>query len=319
MEPLISVIVPVYQVEPYLCKCVDSILSQTYPNLEVILVDDGSPDNCGAICDEYAAADDRVVVIHKTNGGLSDARNAGMAVMTGDYLTFVDSDDWLEEHAVETLYQTANKAQADLVIGMHDRIEEGTGKCLWEPDKTSQLQIMSSVQAMRQMFRQGCASWARLYKKSVHAGIEFPVGEINEDEAIVLRLLERCGNVAEIGQVVYHYRCRPESITTSAFSPKKLAWPRHCRDNLAFVQEKYPELEQDAAARYRGSILWALTEMAGETGYEAETLEFRKELQANKDLLKKAPYTYWADRLRMAVLLNLPFSVYRWIVRKRRG
>mgnify|MGYP002514978694 CR=1 FL=1 len=124
MEPLISVIVPVYKVEQYLHQCVDSILNQTYRNLEVILVDDGSPDGCPAICNVYAEKDERVRVIHKVNGGLSDARNAGMAVMNGEYLSFVDSDDLLPVDAVETLLKIAVEEDADLVLGGYNRFED---------------------------------------------------------------------------------------------------------------------------------------------------------------------------------------------------
>lgn len=319
MDPLISVIVPVYKVEPYLRQCVDSILDQTYANLEVILVDDGSPDSCGAICDEYAVKDRRVKVIHKGNGGLSDARNVGLNAAAGDYITFVDSDDWLDKFAVGIMYQTMIETKADLVIGKHDRIEDETGECLWQPERAEAVKLMSSEDAMRQMFQTGCAAWARLYKKDIHSGVTFPVGEINEDEAIVLRLLERCGKVAEISRVVYHYRCRPESITTASFSAKKLIWVSHCRSNLAYVQERYPELELDAAARYRGSILWALTEMVRSDGFEAEIQNLQKELWEKRYLLKKAPFDARTDRLRMLLLLYLPFPVYRWIIRKRRG
>ena len=121
MIDLISVIVPVYNVEPYLRKCVDSILAQSYSNLEVILVDDGSPDGCGAICDEYAAKDARVRVIHKPNGGISDARNAGLDIMTGDYVTFVDSDDWIDEQHLSSLYALV-KGGADIAVSDVRRI-----------------------------------------------------------------------------------------------------------------------------------------------------------------------------------------------------
>lgn len=112
---LVSVIVPIYNVEPYLRKCVDSILAQTYINLEVILVDDGSPDGCPAICDEYKEKDERVKVIHKSNGGLSDARNAGLDAMTGEYVTFVDSDDWLEFDVIQTL---VNEAASNMIVSI---------------------------------------------------------------------------------------------------------------------------------------------------------------------------------------------------------
>ena len=316
MEPLLSVIIPVYNVEPYLRRCVDSVLNQTYRNLEVILVDDGSPDGCGAICDEYVAKDSRVRVIHKANGGLSDARNAGMAQMTGEYLTFVDSDDWLDDQALEYLYQAMTESNADLVIGQNDRVEDGTGRVLQEPKKKTDLIQMELKEAIQHTLQQGCAAWARLYRKEIHAGIEFPVNEINEDEAIVLQLLERCHTVAEIGQVVYHYRCRPESITTSSFSTKKLVWPKHCRDNLAFIRENYPELELDAAARYRGSLLWALTEIAASEGdYSAEAESLLRDLRQNAAVFHKAPFQYPSDRLRLRILLRAPFSVYRMLVR----
>ena len=115
-QPLISIIVPVYKVEKYLKRCVDSILTQTYQNMEVILVDDGSPDNCGAICDRYKETDNRVVVIHKKNGGLSDARNAAIPLAKGEYISFIDSDDWVSSYYVEHLYEAVAKCDADIGI-----------------------------------------------------------------------------------------------------------------------------------------------------------------------------------------------------------
>ena len=127
-KPLISVIVPVYNVEKYLGKCVDSILAQTYENLEIILVEDGTRDGCGAICDAYAAKDPRVRVIHKENGGLSSARNAGMDIARGEYFGFVDSDDWIEPETYETLLNLAEKYNADLVSGSRYDVAEPTGE-----------------------------------------------------------------------------------------------------------------------------------------------------------------------------------------------
>lgn len=312
MEPLISVIVPVYNVEPYLRKCVDSILNQTYRNLEIILVDDGSPDNCGAICGEYAAKDGRIKVIHKENGGLSDARNAGLQVMSGSFLTFVDSDDMLPERAVELLANTASKTNADLVIGGYVRFEDIPPE---ETEAPASVQTMTGVEAMREFFRGGCASWARLYRREIHAELSFPVGEINEDEAIVLHILERCHRVACTNEIVYFYRCRPESITTMAFSPKKLAWPKHCRENLAFVQGKYPELELDAAARYRGSLLWALREIAlSGQNFSKEVKLLQKELRSQHALFERAPFENGADKLRYHLLKRFPLWIYKTLL-----
>ena len=316
-QPLISVIVPVYKVEPYLRDCVDSILAQTYRNLEIILVDDGSPDNCPAICDEYAEKDSRVRVIHRENGGLSDARNAGLSVCSGEYLMFVDSDDMLTLTSVNILYTLAVECQAQLVIGDYVRFDN-------EPEipvinASSDVKTLNNTEAMAEMFQKGCASWARLYRTSVHKNTLFPKGEINEDEAIVLPLLENCEKVVVTKQVVYLYRCRPESITTASFSPKKLAWYRHCKANLEWIQSHHPELTDLAAARYRSSILWSLTEMAlAEGAYKNETKTLCEELRAEKKAFRKIPYQYATDRVRAFVLTYLPFSWYRALIRLKR-
>lgn len=317
MQPRISIIVPIYKVEPYLRRCVDSILHQTYQNLEVILVDDGSPDNCGAICDEYAAKDPRVRVIHKENGGLSDARNAGMAIMTGAYISFVDSDDALPADALEYMLRLAVKEQADLVIGENIRFEEELPDV---KDEVATVSVRNREETMEDFFRNGCAAWGRLYRREIHEGILFPVGEINEDEAIVLKILDNCEKVVNTSAVVYEYRCRPESITTASFSEKKLDWAKHCRDNLAFVRERYPELEQLAVARYRASILWALTEIAISDGsFEKSVNELMEELRNSAWTFWWVPFAFWQDRIRMMLLLCGPFSLYRMFIRKKRG
>lgn len=317
MQPLISVIVPIYKVENYLHQCVDSILNQTYKNLEVILVDDGSPDGCPAICDEYVQQDERVKVIHKKNGGLSDARNAGMAVAKGEYLSFVDSDDLLPPNAMETLLNIALYQQADMVIGGHNRFED-TPTVSDDSQKT--VTCWTSVEAMADMLRNGCASWARLYRRELHQLIPFPVGEINEDEAIVLQLLEKCNCVAMTNTIVYHYRCRPESITTAKFSSKRMDWPKHCKANLNFIQEKYPQLELDAAVRYRSSLLWTLTEIAlSNKDYSQYAKQLIRELKDNRRLFAKIKFTHPQDKVRMIVMMYSPFAVYKHLIRIKRS
>ncbi len=320
-EPLVSVIVPVYNVEPYLHRCIDSILTQTYQNLEVILVDDGSPDNCPAICDEYAKKDARVTVIHKMNGGLSDARNIGMTASHGEYLMFVDSDDWLEKNAVECLYQLLISNDAQIAIGGMRRIEDRTEKILYTDfNGTKNVVSMAREKAMKDFFQNGCAAWGRLYRRSVHTGIEFPVGEINEDEAIVLSLLDRCNTVVQTNEIIYNYRCRDESITTSSFTEKKLAWYRHCEQNLNRVKAHYPELEYYAADRLCGSIMWSLTEIALAEKYDPLWVcELKKCLKAHYPLFKKSYKHGLKQTIRLFVLYHFPFDVYQKSIRKKRG
>ena len=323
MNDLISVIVPVYKVEPYLRRCIDSIISQTYHNLEIILVDDGSPDNCGAICDEYAEKDSRVRVIHKPNGGLSDARNAGLDIMTGDYVAFVDSDDWIEADMYRTLLTQMEHFDADISIGgfTDDLEKDGSAVVTKVSDYGNTPFAESNTDAMRRFLRTSWAAWDKLYKAELFSGIRYPVGEINEDEAIALQLLSRCRRVCYTNEVYYHYIKRPGggSITTSDFSVKKLAWQRHCADTLRFIQEKYPELEADAAARYRGSLLWSLTEIALSDGdWSEQVRELRFALRKYHALFKAAPFTYSQDKIRLEVLTYLPFPVYRTLIRIKR-
>lgn len=319
-KPLISIIVPVYKVEPYLRKCVDSILNQTYTNLEIILVDDGSPDSCGAICDEYARKDSRVRVIHKPNGGLSDARNAGMDMMTGSLVGFVDSDDWIEPQMYQRLYELMEQFDADMAFGgvADDVVRDGATQTVKKSDYGNTPFAEEKRDAMRRYFHGSWAAWDKLYRADLFDRIRYPVGEINEDEAIVLHLLDRCRQVCYTSEVFYHYirRLDGSSITTASFSEKKLAWAKHCRDNLAFIREKYPQLEQDALARYRGSILWLMREIAlQKEGYDGHWKDLRRELRSNFS-------GFWAiggtrDRILMILLGYFPRKVAYTVFTKR--
>ena len=320
MSRKISVIVPVYKVEPYLRKCVDSILNQTYTNLEIILVDDGSPDSCGAICDEYARKDSRVRVIHKPNGGLSDARNAGMDIMTGSLVGFVDSDDWIEPQMYQRLYELMEQFDADMAFGgvADDVVEDGIVRTVKVSDYGDTPFAEEKRVAMRRYFHGSWAAWDKLYRAELFDGIRYPVGEINEDEAIVLHLLDRCRQVCYTNEVFYHYirRMDGSSITTASFSEKKLAWAKHCRDNLAFIRAKYPQLEQDALARYRGSILWLMREIAlQQEGYDEHWDGLRRELRSNFS-------GFWSiggtrDRILMILLGYFPRKLAYTVFTKR--
>lgn len=319
MEPLVSVIVPVYKVEPYLNSCVNSILQQSYENIEVILVDDGSPDRCGEICDEYAERDSRVHVIHQANGGLSAARNKGLKVAKGTYLYFVDSDDLLPSNSIACMYELAQNYGAQMVIGGFERFYDG-GKVFFSTSENGEsVSVFTKEDAMHDFFRDGCQAWAVLYHREVHEGIFFPEGEINEDEAIIFRLLDRCQTVVVTNKVVYTYRCREGSITTSSFSVKKLVWVKHCRENLQWLETYYPSLLPEAVARYRNSLLWSLTEIAlSEGNYTAQITELQSVLRKNYTLFKGTPFAYSHDKIRLKLLVFFPFGVYKTFIRLKR-
>lgn len=285
--PLISVIIPVYNVEKYISECIESILGQTYKKLEIILVDDGSSDNSGKICDEYSEKDGRIKVIHKENGGLSDARNTGMSAASGEYLIFVDSDDYMIHDGIEYLYNLIIENNAQLVIGGVEKFRDDTRQVIANTyDGREQIICFNKEEAMKDMFLNGCASWARLYKKDIHDRVLFPKGEINEDEAIMLRIIEKCEKLVKSNRIIYRYRYRPQSITSTSFHKKKLAWYEHCKANLSYIGPRYPDLIPYAEYRYCSSMIWCLNNMTADVkNYGEEIKRIRQEL---KKLLPRA-------------------------------
>ena len=245
---LVSVIVPVYKVEDYLVRCVDSILSQTYRNLEVILVDDGSPDRCGGICDEYTEKDPRVRVIHKENGGLSSARNAGIDIARGEYLEFVDSDDWIEPDAVESMLKTALEQHTEMVIAGRWDVSAKTGekKLGLCPRKT---EVLTAEETVSRIFRwDNCdsASWDKLFHRRLFREIRFPFGKIVEDVPIMYLIVLDAGRVAFLDKPIYNYFHREGSITTSRISEKTFHFAQHTSKILPYIQENYPNLTVEA-------------------------------------------------------------------------
>lgn len=315
MDKLISVIVPIYKVENYLSECIESLLNQTYKNLEIILVDDGSPDRCGEICEEYKTKDERIVVIHKENGGLSDARNAGMKVMTGDYIVFVDSDDYMTPEGIEFLAHLLEEREADMVIGGVRRVSEKNEEINIEGDPSLPPVEMDKEGALIDFFKNGCSSWGRIFKKKLHEGIEFPKGEINEDEAIMVKIIERCEKVVRSAIPVYNYRFRDESITTTTFHKKKLVWEKHCRENYEYVKDKYPKVKPYARKRYAGSLVWLTVEMLREeSGYDEEIRDYINALKKHLCFYVMRKDVKTASKVR-ALIMCISKSLYKKIFR----
>ena len=223
MVPMISVIVPVYKVEAYLPACVESVLAQTYQNFELILVDDGSPDNCPALCDDFAARDSRIRVIHKENGGVSSARNAGIDAAKGDYLAFLDSDDLWSPLFLEQLHLALEETDADFSLCLFRRFQ---GDPPAELPPAYPTVTLTREEAFECLFgpenEQMVVAWNKLYRKEVFSGIRYPLGKIHEDEAVIHELIGASKTVAWVNEVHYLYRETPNSITTAAFSPKRL-------------------------------------------------------------------------------------------------
>lgn len=258
MSDLISVIVPIYGVEEYLSKCIDSIINQTYKNLEIILVDDGSPDKCPDICDAFEKKDARIKVIHKKNGGLSDARNAGIDIAKGEYFVFIDSDDWVETTMVEHLLDACKKYNVKLAACgryitdgtvINGTAYEGT-EGVYSPEESLN-EILSGKSL-------DVAAWDKIYARNLFEEIRFPVGENNEDIAVFYKIVDLAGRVAHTGTTEYFYRSRPGSITKLKYSTdaRKII-EKNLNSIEKFLDKEYPSC-MPSFYRYKTMNIYAL-------------------------------------------------------------
>lgn len=215
MKPLISVIVPIYKVEKYLDECIQSIVSQTYTNLEIILVDDGSPDRCPQMCDEWAAKDSRIRVIHQENGGLSAARNAGLDTASGDYIGFVDSDDYIRSDMYETLLDLLMDSKKKIAYCYSLYVlPDGNEVCYRSEQSVRFLNTKQTLNALH-AFDFDIGMMSKLYEKELFESLRFPVGEVNEDMTMWIPLLDKSDGICDSGRILYCYRMNPNSITRS--------------------------------------------------------------------------------------------------------
>ena len=249
MEATISVIVPVYKVEEYIDRCIRSIVEQAYRQLEVILVDDGSPDKCPEICDQWAKKDPRIKVIHKKNGGLSDARNAGLEIATGEYVAFVDSDDWILPDMYEKMLNAIKDEQADIcACGIRSCYEdhEATWGC-------NEYSVKDSTQILDMLYsdtKYPVAAWNKLYKRECWKDLRFPVGKICEYAFTTYQLVHNAKRIILVPDAFYCYTVRPFSIMTSAFSLKRMNEEEAWRKNYQFIKINYPNLYKKAFRFY---------------------------------------------------------------------
>lgn len=243
-QATISVIVPIYNVEPYLRKCLDSIVAQTYSGLEIILVDDGSPDNCGAICDEYAVQDSRIKVIHKPNGGVSSARNAGLDAATGDWIGWVDPDDWAELDMFSYLLENALKYKADIAVCGHYELTQGRSIFSgWEaPCVLDREQAMETLLIADDPLQNFC--WDKLWRRELWEGIRFPGVTIFEDIRVVYQLFERVGRIVCLPEAKYYYLKRQGSISADLNLRNGLDFYLTMLARYEEMRENWPQLEK---------------------------------------------------------------------------
>ena len=293
VSPLISVIIPVYKVEPYLRKCVDSVLAQTYANLEIILVNDGSPDNCGKICDEYAERDERIKVIHKENGGQSDARNVALDVMKGEYVAFVDSDDWVLPGYVGDMYENLKRYEADLAIGgiAYFYEQDKNYKCPYNM-KTKE-GVLNREQAINVLMYQNeflPSPCAKLYKASLFKTFRYPKGIYWEDLATVYKLFFMCSKISYSDDKNYFYVQRLGS--TLHKTSKKLIYDvsNVLDEMMEWIEKNIPACKKSATCRFVGLNLHVYH------GLIKNKNEFKNEIKQIEDKIKKYRWQVMFDK-----------------------
>ena len=250
MDPIISIIVPIYNVGKYLPRCIESILNQTFNNFELILVNDGSTDNSGVICDDYAKKDTRIKIVHKSNGGVSSARNAGLYVAKGEYIGFVDPDDYIDKNMYEKLYRLCVDNNSDIAICRFNR--EINGK-IQNKESTEEIIELNNMEAMNELFKGNLYRFSlcnKLFSKKCFNDVLFPEERIHEDLSTTYKLFDNSKKTVYINYCGYIYVRRENSILTSTYNEKRLqafiAWD----EIIEFIDKNYYEIIEQVIATF---------------------------------------------------------------------
>lgn len=321
-NPLISIVVPIYNVEKYLPKCIDSILQQTYSNIELILVDDGSPDQCGRICDTYQSKDSRIRVIHKQNGGLSSARNAGIDEAKGEYIGFVDSDDYIEPYMYQELLNAifANNCKLS-VCNINYVFEDGKiiPKALQEKNQVFEFKQAILEMNTYRLFDMG--AWSKLYHRSLFENIRFPEGKLSEDFYIMYKVFDMAQEVAYVAKPCYNYLQRQNSITKN----KKINhdFAKAAYEQMTYLDNKYPDLDVVAHASYASAVLTVYDFYLKNKVRCPQDIkkQFISVVKENMGYIKKVEYFSKAKKIQFRLFIsctfiyNFVFLIYRKVKR----
>ena len=255
---LISIIVPVYNVQPYIHRCINSLQQQTYSNIEIILVNDGSTDNCPQICNAFANADCRIKVIHKENGGLSDARNAGLLEAKGEVIAFVDSDDWVSPYYIEVMYDVMQRQLADIVEC--DVIRSDGNPMSLDFSDSHEVTKYNTSEALKLLITDTVFHqyvWNKLYKRDVIRKILFEYGKCNEDEFWTYQVFGNATRIVKVSTPLYYYFQRPESIMGQGYKLNRLDAVEAKIIRQKYIEINFPELSDCAGTNLFGSMIYA--------------------------------------------------------------
>ena len=313
----VTVIVPVYNVLQYLPECVESLLGQTFQDFELLLLDDGSDDGSGALCDRYAQEHPNVRVLHQPRSGVAETRNRGVTESQGEYIVFVDSDDFVDRRYLETLYEAAATYRADLAASGHLNVIEGR-----RPPAVRQMrrapEIISTEEAYRRILLGdgiNSAVWANIYRRSVLENVRFPAGEIYEDSAVVSQILDNCGAIVFCDYAGYFYRRRRGSIVHSQMSEEHFISVRNAKRLFDHVQAHYPNAVSAARVYYVDNLIWLLSFMvdAPEERYQAKCPAVRREILQHMRFYLFSQDTLPDKKMAMLSLLpGVPFFRFAW-------
>lgn len=264
--PLISIVVPVFNVEAYIERCIKSLISQSYENIEIIMVDDGSTDNSGKICDKYKEKDSRIKVIHKSNKGLSHARNIGIEKAGGKYLSFVDSDDWVAEDYISVMYKLMIRTNSDMVTCGFQRTSGNRNK---KNRNFDVYQEYFKEDAVKQLLYQRISTSAcgKLYKIDLWDDVRFSIGKLYEDVETLYFVFNKCEKVSITNRILYFYFLRNDSIVKQNFSIRKMDYVENCRNLLEDIKSDYPQFENAAISRLMWAEIHVLVHMDAPTEY----------------------------------------------------
>lgn len=317
--PLISVIVPVYNVEKYIRRCVKSIIDQKFKDFELILIDDGSPDSCGKICDEYAEIDNRIHVIHQKNGGLSAARNAGIDWVIesscSEWITFVDSDDWVTNDYLERLYKAVQKYKTKVSVGRFKRVKSEEQTQIIEKEVV----LISPEELWLTDRANATVAWGKLYHKTLFQEIRYPIGRINEDEFVTYKILFEFDKIALVLDELYMYFQNDESIMNSKWSLKRLDVLDAFEEQLAYFEEhKFKVVEEDTARIYINDMASSIEKVLLYYGSYQKVKMMRKKLKrAIFKYKKRLNFSNTINKRIFFIAYPRRMYIYSWILKKR--
>lgn len=337
MQPLISIIIPIYKAEKYIEKCVRAVMYQTYTNLEILLIDDGSPDKSGAICDRLAEEDSRIRVIHKENGGAATARNAGLDIMTGEYVAFADADDYMKDTYIESLYQTlvANQAQVSIcsfqivdeegkpvfIDALHEensnQSENTTDVCddaIKEHREHEPVTVYTGNEIILQDLQghwEHVAPWGKLYQADLFAGVRYPKWPAYEDEPVFIRVFDKVERAASSKEKLYYYVQHAGSLMNTAYSEKQRGTTiQMWYERIAYYSDgepKHQELRNCISQAFVAWNVWFLALYAHEMT-KGQKAELKKEIRKYFSCLFRTPHLYnRKESMKLAVKCVLTF------------